>query len=94
MTKEKLKDLSNWTVVQGEWCGHYRYVIGAKCAYEIIVWYHAVKTSVLTAKASLFVTGLWCSESGDYLERECIGENLPIQELLEIASKDYEKNMN
>lgn len=94
MCNKNIKDLKNWTEVQGDWNGHFRYVLGAKCAYEIIVWYHAVKTPILTAKASLFVTGLWKCESGDYMKRECIGENLPVQELLEIAYRDWEESTN
>ncbi len=93
MDKSRIKDLNNWTDVQGDWQGHYRYIISSNCAYEIITLYHATETPVLTAKATLYITGLWSSDNGLVLERECLGEKLPIQELLEIAYNDYVNNV-
>lgn len=91
--KEKIRDLKNWGEVQGDWQGHYRYIIASNCAYEIIILYHYTDSPVLTAKATLYLTGLWDSDNGNILERECLGEKLPIQELLEIAYKDYVDNI-
>lgn len=90
---KRILDLKNWTKVSNDWCGIYRYVIAAKVAYEIIVEYHYIDTPIETAKASLYLIGLWCNkENKNILEREKLGESLPIQELLEIAYKDNEKN--
>lgn len=89
----KILDLKNWTKISNDWCGIYRYVIAAKVAYEIIVEYHCVDTPIETARASLYLLGLWhTKENGSILEREKIGESLPIQELLQIAYKDNEEN--
>lgn len=90
---KRILDLKNWTKVSNDWCGIYRYVIAAKVAYEIIVEYHYIDTPIETAKASLYLIGLWYNkENKNILEREKLGESLPIQELLEIAYKDNEEN--
>lgn len=72
MEKGILK-LENWTKVSNDWCGIYRYVIGAKVAYEIIVEYHYIDTPIETAKASLYLVGLWHNrDNSNTLEREKI----------------------
>lgn len=91
--EDKILDLKNWTRVENDWCGIYRYVIAAKVAYEIIVEYHYLDTPIETAKASLYLVGLWREKDNKtLLEREKLGESLPIQELLEIAQKDNKEN--
>lgn len=91
--EKRILSLNNWTKVGNDWCGIYRYVIGPKVAYEIIVECHYLVTNIETAKASLYLVGLWYDkENNSVLEREKLGESLPIQELLEIAYKDNEEN--
>ena len=89
---KKILDLNNWTKVSNEWCGIYRYVIGPKVAYEKIIECHYIDTPIETAKASLFIVGLWHEQHKSVLEREKLGESLPIQELLEIAYNDNNEN--
>lgn len=87
-----MKDIKNWKEVSK---GYYRYVIGANVAYEIFVefWYH--NTPIETAKASLCLIGDWYKNDGSSsMEREWLGRELPIQELLKIACKDNEENNN
>lgn len=91
--KQNILDFNKWTECGNGWDGHYIYVIGAKCAYEIIVTCHYLDTPILTAKANLYITGLWCSKGGSVLERELIGGELPIQELLQLAYNDYISNV-
>ena len=91
---ERIKNLDCWAK-ENDWNGHFRFAVAAKCAYEIFVecWY--MDTPIETAKGSLCVTGMWRDrKNGDSVEREWIGKHLPIQELLEIAEKDYKENMN
>lgn len=90
---EKIANFNNWTECGNGWDGHYRYVIAAKAAYEIIVLCHYKDTPLLTAKANLYMTGMWYTKDGGNLfERELLGNELPIQELLNIAQKDYNEN--
>ena len=92
---DKLLDFNNWTKISNDWCGLYRYVIGAKVAYEIVIECHYTDTPIETAKATLYIVGLWrTNDGGTVLEREKLAESLPIQELLEIANKDNEENNN
>lgn len=91
----EIDNFNNWTKV-GDWDGHYRFDVATKVAYEIFIEYYIpsnLKNDVLTAKASLCVVGLWRNRNINSLEREWIGKHLPIQELLEIAQEDYNKNM-
>ena len=69
-----------------------RYVIGPKVSYEIIIECHYIDTPIETAKDSLFIVGLWHEQHKSVLEREKLGESLPIQELLEIAYNDNNEN--
>lgn len=39
---EKILELKNWSQVANDWTGIYRYVIGAKVAYEIFVECHYI----------------------------------------------------
>lgn len=88
--EDKILDFSNWTKFCNEWCGLYRYAVSPKCAYEIVVEGHYLDTPIETAMASLYIVGLWdTSDGGTLLEREMIGESLPIQELLPMAYRDY-----
>jgi hypothetical protein len=85
-----MKELKNWTEVSK---GYYRYVIASNVAYEIFVeiWWH--DTPIETAKASLCIVGDWHTKDGKSItEREWLGKELPIQELLEIAYKDDKEN--
>ena len=50
--------LENWTEITK---GLYRYVVAASCCYEIHIMYHAKGTNILTANASLYIVGDWCS---------------------------------
>lgn len=91
--EDKILDLKNWKKVENDWCGIYRYVIAAKVAYEIIVECHYLDTPIETAKASLYLIGLWRdNDNNNLLEREKLAESLPIQELLKIAEKDNKEN--
>ena len=84
-----MAELKNWTEVTH---GLYRYVIAAKLCYEIHILYHEAGTDILTAKASLFLTGFWRGNSGGYFERECLLEEQPVFECLKMAQKDNEEN--
>lgn len=90
--EEQLKKIENWHEVTH---GMYITAIGAKCAYQIIIEYHELDKPIETAKASLCVCGFWNdSKTGkNTLDREWLGKNLPVQELLEIAVEDYKNNM-
>lgn len=91
---EKILDLNNWTKVGNDWCGIYRYVIAAKCAYEIIVNFHYLDTDILNADASLYIIGMWNKKNDPrtFIERELIASNKPISTLLEYALDDYIHN--
>jgi hypothetical protein len=85
-----MKELKNWKEVSK---GYFRYVISSNVAYEIFIenWWH--DTPIETAKASLCIVGDWYYKNGKSItEREWLGEELPIKELLEIAYKDYKEN--
>ena len=85
-----MKELKNWTEVSK---GYFRFVIGANVAYEIIIEYWAHDTPIETAQASLCIVGDWFNEDRkSSTDREWLGKELPIQELLEIAYKDNEEN--
>lgn len=85
-----LKEFKNWTEISK---GYYRYVISFNVAYEIIVEYWNHSTPIETAKASLCLVGDWLNEDGPItLEREWLGKELPICELLDIAYKDDVEN--
>lgn len=86
-----MKDLSNWVEITK---GLYRYVISANCCYEIHILYHSKSTDILTAKASLFITGDWYSRNTgkSFFERECLLSEKPVFECLEAAEKDNEEN--
>lgn len=87
-----MKDLSNWTEISK---GFYRYVIGAKLCYEIIIHYHATETDILTAKSSLFLTGDWRIEDDkDYFGREVLLSDQPLFECLNKAVQDMQENDN
>lgn len=82
----------NWTEVTR---GIYRYVIAAKCCYEIHVLYWSDGTDILTAKASLYLVGNWREKNGNsYFERECLLAEQPVFECLEAAIKDNKENNN
>ena len=85
-----MKDINNWNEIS---IGYYRFVIGAKIAYEIIVEYYEHDTPIETAKASLCLVGVWNNRNkANTTEREWLAKELPIQELLEIAYNDNEEN--
>lgn len=85
-----MKELKNWTEVSK---GYFRFVIGANVAYEILIEYWSHDTPIETAKASLCIVGEWFNKDRkSTTEREWLGKELPIQELLEIAYKDNKEN--
>lgn len=92
-----MKDFKNWREISK---GYYRYVISSNVAYEIFIEYWLHDTPIETAKASLCRTKTsYCLVPDWYLnnevtmtEREWLGKELPIPELLEIAYKDDKEN--
>ena len=82
--------LENWTEITK---GLYRYVVAANCCYEIHIMYHAKGTDILTANASLYIVGDWCSAENNskFFERELL-LNGPLAACLEKAIED-EKEM-
>lgn len=84
-----MKELKNWKEVSK---GYYRYVISANAAYEIFIEYWGHGTPIETAKASLCIVCEWHKMDGsNTTEREWLGKELPVQELLGIAHNDNEK---
>lgn len=89
---DKLLDFNNWTKIsKNDWSGLYRYAISSKVAYEIVIECHYIDTPIETAKATLYMVGLWRCGNSAVLDREKLAESLPIQELLELANKDNEE---
>lgn len=84
--------IENWTEVTR---GIYRYVIAAKCAYELYILHWNHETDILTAKASVYLVGEWIQSNGNrYFEREPILLEQPVFECLEAAVKDDKENNN
>ena len=51
-------------------------------------------TPILTAKGTLSIVGLWNNKDKSVsLEREYLAKDLPVQELLTIANKDMNDNI-
>ena len=87
-----MNNLSNWNEVSK---GFYRYVVAANVCYEIHVSFWDESTDILTAMASLYITGSWCDEKKkSFLMRECLMVNKPIFECLNRAVQDYKENEN
>lgn len=85
-----MNNLSNWTEVSK---GFYRYVVAANACYEIHISFWDESTDILTAMASLYITGSWLDEhKKSFLTRECLMVNKPVFKCLELAVKDYEEN--
>lgn len=85
-----MKDINNWIEVSK---GYYRFVISCNVAYEIFIDYWELDTPVETAKGTLCLIGEWNNKNkANSLEREWLGKELPIQELLKIAYKDNKEN--
>lgn len=84
-----MKDFKNWKEISK---GYYRYVISSNAAYEIFIEYWIHDTPIETAKASLCLVGDWYRNKVSTTEREWLGKELPVQELLEIAYKDDKEN--
>lgn len=84
-----MKDFKNWREISK---GYYRYVISSNVAYEIFIEYWDHTTPIETAKASLCLVGDWHCNKVSTTEREWLGKELPVQELLEIAYKDNTEN--
>ena len=90
-----IKDIKSWVEITR---GIFRYVIAAGAAYEIHLENHYADTDVLTAKASLYLSGDWCLEvkegeaKQNYFSRECLLEHNTVQECLEAAAKDDAEN--
>ena len=97
-----MKDFKNWRYIFSKGCHRYcyRYVISSNTAYEIFIEYWDPDTPIETAKASLCRTKTsYCLVPDWYLnnevtmtEREWLGKELPVQELLKIAYKDDKEN--
>ena len=81
--------LENWTEITK---GLYRYVVAASCCYEIHIMYHAKGTDILTANASLYIVGDWCSAENNskFFERKLL-LNGPLAACLEKAVEDEEE---
>ena len=87
-----LKDLKKWTEVTR---GLYRYVIAAKCCYELHILHWDHDTDILTAKASVYLVGDWHQSNGNsFFERDPILLEKPVFECLEAAYKDNKENNN
>ena len=87
-----INDLKNWA---GETKGLYRYVIASNVCYEIHILYWEFSTDILTAKASLYISGDWTDgklNEKSYFDRELLLENKPVSECLEAVMKDYKEN--
>lgn len=90
MTMLDIRNFKNWTKISN---GYYRFVIASSVAYEILIEFWYVDSPIETAKASLCIVGEWKNKNAaSSLEREWLGKDLPIQELLEIAYNDNEEN--
>jgi hypothetical protein len=69
-TKERMKDLGNWTEVT---TGIYRYIIAAKVCYEIHIRKHVAETDIMWADANAYIAGQWSTKDcKNVFERECI----------------------
>lgn len=90
-----IKDFKNWVEVTR---GIFRYVIASGACYEIHLKQHYEDTNILTAKASLFISGDWCPEvkpgepRQDYFSRKCLLAHNTVQNCLEAAAEDDAKN--
>ena len=84
-----MKEFKNWREISK---GYYRYVISSNVAYEIFIEYWLHDTPIETAKASLCLVGDWYRNKVSTTEREWLGKELTVQELLEIAYKDDKEN--
>lgn len=85
-----MEELKNWKEISK---GYYRYVIASNVAYEIFIEYWEHETPIETAKASLCIVGDWHTKDRKSItNREWLGKELPIQELLKIAYKDNKEN--
>lgn len=90
MTMNNLSNISFWTEISK---GFYRYVIAANACYEIHLNFWEEGTDILTATASLYITGSWLDEKNEsFLTRECLMVNKPVSKCLERAVKDYKEN--
>ena len=88
--ENKMNNIENWTEITR---GLYRYVIGAKFCYEIVVLTHCLDTDILTAKANVYAVGTWRDEiNGAVFERELLLGEHPVFECIETAIEDYNKN--
>ena len=85
-----MNDLRNWIEKTK---GFYRYVIAAKCCYEIHVMRHDDGTDILDASAQLYLAGDWYDRKAEtsYFERELLFAG-PVRECLEKAVEDDKKN--
>ena len=85
-----MNELQNWTEVTR---GLYRYIVASKVCYEIHIIYHEEDTDILTARANLYIVGLWHNkECRDFFERECLLSEQPVFECLAAAVKDDKEN--
>ena len=92
---EGILNLENWRKFGNDWVGYYIYPIASKVAYEIVINFHYLDTPILTAKGTLSIVGLWNNkDKSASLEREYLAKDLPVQELLTIANKDMNDNIN
>nr|DAD58398.1 MAG TPA: hypothetical protein [Caudoviricetes sp.] len=87
-----MRDLKNWVEVTK---GLYRIAVAANVAYEIHIKYWNMDTDILSANASLYIVGDWCSRDGKNIrERECLLESAPVMACLaKVEEDDIENNV-
>lgn len=81
---EGMKDFKNWTEVTK---GIYRYVIHAGACYEIHLIHWDYGTPILTAKASLHISGDWV------IGNSCLLPENSVQNCINAAIEYYETNI-
>ena len=83
-------NLKDWKEVTK---GIYRYVISANAAYEIHIKYWNMDTDILSANASLYITGRWHHKDGtNTVERECLLDSAPVMACIGKAIEDDKEN--
>lgn len=71
--------------------GVYRHTVATSVCYEIMILHHEHDTDILTAKASLYISGEWNEGNGWYYERKLLHTGT-VKECLDAALKDYNDN--
>lgn len=85
-----MEKFENW---KEKTLGIYVYPISPGCAYEIHIKYWDKKTDIMSAKASLYITGCWHHKDGtNTVERECLLDSAPVMACIEKAIEDDKEN--